>query len=175
MNFFSPPPKPITEGWRLRRLVDLGVLDTPPDPALDEITRQAASLYGAPIALVSLVDARRQWFKSRHGLDAPETPRSVSFCGHAILQPGEPLVVLDSRLDARFAGNPLVTGAPHVIFYAGMPLVTSDGHAIGTLCVIDDKPREGVRVEQLAEHLRLGRAAVDVIEAAAARQSDKAA
>jgi GAF domain-containing protein len=154
MPFFSPPAKPATETWRLKRLQDMGVLDTAPDPVLDAITAQAATLFDTPIALVSLIDARRQWFKARHGLGAPETPRSVSFCGHAILG-DQPLVVLDATQDERFAGNPLVTGAPHVIFYAGVPLVTDDHHCLGTLCVIDSKPREKVDEDALEQLRRL--------------------
>ena len=130
---------PTDEVGRLRCLRSLEVLDTPPDPALDAITQALAGLLDCPIALVSLVDSDRQWFKSRHGLDTPETPGWSSFCAHAILDDA-PLVVEDAMADARFADNPLVTGSLQLRFYAGQPL-TLRGHRIGTLCVIDHRPR----------------------------------
>jgi diguanylate cyclase (GGDEF)-like protein/PAS domain S-box-containing protein len=130
---------PFSEQARLAALVTLDVLDTPPEPRFDRYTRLAALTFGVPIALVSLVDEDRQWFKSRCGLDVAETPRSVAFCSHAVAQDAL-LVVEDATLDPRFAGNPLVTGAPHVRFYAGQPL-HSDGQAVGTLCIIDHAPR----------------------------------
>ena len=134
------PPKPANEAERLIYLNSLQVLDTPEEPVFDELVRQAASLLHAPIALVSLVDDSRQWFKARHGLDARETSRTIAFCAHAIN--GKDLfVVEDAREDFRFSSNPLVRGAPHIRFYAGMPLVTPNGEALGTLCVIDRKPR----------------------------------
>lgn len=117
------------------------MLDTPSDERLDDITRLVQKLFNAPIALVSLVDADRQWFKSRQGLEASETPRDVSFCGHAILS-DELFVVPDACRDQRFADNPLVTGEPRVRFYAGYPLKAATGHRLGTLCVIDHEPRE---------------------------------
>lgn len=133
------PATPADEAGRLLCLRTLAVLDTPPDPALDAITQALAGMLDCPIALVSLVDADRQWFKSRHGLDTPETPRWSSFCAHAILDDA-PLVVEDAVADARFADNPLVTGCLRLRFYAGQPL-TLMGHRIGTLCVIDHRPR----------------------------------
>ena len=128
------------EALRLEILDSLGVLDTPADPVLDGIVRAAAQLTGCPVSLVSLVDARRQWFKARHGLAAEQTPRELAFCAHAILQT-ELFEVADARLDARFADNPLVTGEPQVIFYAGVPLTVA-GHNMGTLCAIDHRPRQ---------------------------------
>jgi PAS domain S-box-containing protein len=125
---------------RVARLRGLGLLDTAAEERFDRITRIAGLALGAPIALVSLVDAHRQWFKSRVGLDASETPRSVSFCGHAI-HSDEPLVVPDALADPRFADNPLVLGAPHVRAYVGFPLGDGDGHNLGTLCVIDHEAR----------------------------------
>jgi two-component system, sensor histidine kinase and response regulator len=133
-------PKHADESSRLETLAALEVLDTPADPVLDGLVRAAAELIGCPISLVSLVDESRQWFKARHGLGAQETPRELAFCAHAILQ-SELFEICDAREDGRFAGNPLVTGDPHVIFYAGVPLVV-DGHAMGTLCVIDHQPHQ---------------------------------
>ena len=137
----SVPPVLPDEPSRLAALRDLGVLDTPADRELDVITRLAADRFDTAIALVSLVDADRQWFKSRHGLDTSETCRRHSFCGHTIAG-REVMVVEDTHRDPRFAANPLVSGAPHIRFYAGAPLVLADGHAVGTLCIIDSAPRE---------------------------------
>jgi PAS domain S-box-containing protein len=133
-------PLPATETARLAALRDLGLLDTPAEERFDRLTRLACLTFKVPIALVSLVDAERQWFKSRQGLEVCETGRDVAFCAHAILQ-AELLVVEDARADPRFADNPLVTGAPHIRFYAGAPLSTANGHRIGTLCLIDTQPR----------------------------------
>ena len=134
------PDIPSTEDQRLEALRALRLLDSGADARLDRITRIARRLFGVPIALISLIDANRQWFKSRQGLDVPETPRDVSFCGHAIL--GDDIfVVEDAHADARFADNPLVTSPPHIRFYAGAPLLTPDGHRVGTLCVIDRQAR----------------------------------
>ncbi len=133
-------PRPADEQVRLAVLRGLGILDTPAEERFDRITRLATRLYEVPIALVSLVDENRQWFKSRQGLDVAETPRDVSFCAHTILG-DELLVISDAQLDERFADNPLVTGAPHIRFYAGCPLRAPDGTKLGTLCVIDHHPR----------------------------------
>ncbi|WP_309896027.1 GAF domain-containing protein [Archangium sp.] len=135
-----PPPLPLDERRRLQVLCELGLLDTPPEERFDRIVRTAARLFRVPVALVSLVDAERQWFKAKHGLEALQTPRDVSFCGHAILN-AEPLVVLDAKADERFADNPLVTGAPFVRFYAGQPVRGPEGQRVGTLCLIDHVPR----------------------------------
>jgi diguanylate cyclase (GGDEF)-like protein len=134
------PPIPIDETCRLRELTTLCILDTLPEERFDRVTRLAARALGVPIALVSLVDRDRQWFKSRQGLDASETGRNISFCGHAILREGA-LVVPDALRDARFADNPLVTGEPHIRFYAGHPIHGPDGSRVGTLCVIDRQPK----------------------------------
>lgn len=127
-----------SEHTRLIALESLGVLDTPAEQRVDRFTRLAAMTFGVPIALVSLVDQNRQWFKSRCGLDVAETPRSMAFCSHAV-ELGDMLVIEDAAADPRFAANPLVTGAPHIRFYAGQPLF-SDGQAVGTLCIIDRAP-----------------------------------
>jgi GAF domain-containing protein len=129
------------EKRRLEVLWQYDVLDTVPEAVFDELTELAACICEAPIALVSLVDEDRQWFKSRHGTTLAETSRDISFCGHAIRQ-SDLFIVPDATQDPRFANNPLVTSAPRIRFYAGAPLVTPDGHAIGTLCVIDKVPRE---------------------------------
>lgn len=132
-----PAPLPADEAERLAALRSYGLLDTAPEPAFDELVRLAAGLTRSPIALISLVDEERQWFKARLGLDTPETPRGMAFCAHAILEPGQPMTVSDATADPRFAGNPLVTGAPHIRAYLGAPLLSADGKALGTLCVID--------------------------------------
>ncbi|MEQ8248149.1 MAG: sensor domain-containing diguanylate cyclase [Alphaproteobacteria bacterium] len=134
------PPVPENEANRLRDLERHAVLDTAPEADFDRITRIASKVVGTPIALVSLVDERRQWFKSRVGLDATETPREVAFCAHAIAGT-ETFVVGDALSDERFEDNPLVTGDPNVRFYAGALLTSSNGNNLGTLCVIDREPR----------------------------------
>lgn len=122
-------------------LHSLRILDTPSEERYDRLTRMARRFFGAQIALVSLVDSQRQWFKSRQGLDACETSRAISFCGHAILS-REPLVISDASKDPRFADNPLVTDAPYIRFYAGYPIRDPGGFIIGTLCLIDPEPHE---------------------------------
>jgi diguanylate cyclase (GGDEF)-like protein len=135
------PALPPEETQRLRALHNLRVLDTEPEERFDRITRLARKLFDVPIALVSLVDADRQWFKSRQGLEAAETSREISFCGHAILE-DHPFVVADARDDDRFTDNPLVRDDPSIRFYAGHPVHGPDGTRVGTLCVIDREPRQ---------------------------------
>lgn len=135
------PAIPANEPERLRSLEALELLYTPAEERFDRITRIASSIFGTPIAIVTLVADKVQWFKSAQGLDAPETPREISFCGHAILG-DETFVIEDASRDERFADNPLVLGDPRIRFYAGQPLYARDGNAVGTLCVIDRAPRE---------------------------------
>ncbi|TNJ11833.1 GGDEF domain-containing protein [Aeromonas veronii] len=134
------PVVPDNERLRLDALRRLAILDSPAEERFDRITRMARNMFDVPIALISLVDENRQWFKSCCGLSVLETPREISFCGHAIL--GEELfVVEDAAQDPRFSDNPLVTGEPHIRFYAGHPLEVGNGLKLGTLCIIDSKPR----------------------------------
>ena len=137
---FVSPPLPDNEESRLAELNSYGILDTGPDGRFDRLTRLASKLFNAPIAIVSLVDRERQWFKSAVGLEVKETPRDISFCGHAI-NDDDILVVEDASADVRFRRNPLVTGAPNIRFYAGAPIKTRLNNRLGTLCVIDTKPR----------------------------------
>lgn len=133
---------PNNEDERLHALREYSILDTLPEQDFEDITKIASEICQTPIALITLVDSDRQWFKSNHGLNVTETPRDYAFCAHAINNPNEILTVKDSREDIRFVDNPLVNGYPNVIFYAGVPLVNPAGFSLGTICVIDNKPRE---------------------------------
>lgn len=144
---YSVAPVPKNEMARLRELDRYKVLDTPPEKKYDGITKAASLICSAPIALISLIDANRQWFKSKTGLDVSETPRDISFCQFAI-QGQEILIVEDTSKDERFQKNPLVSGSPFIKFYAGAPLLTPSGIAVGTLCVLDTVPR-GLDSKQL--------------------------
>jgi diguanylate cyclase (GGDEF)-like protein len=136
-----PAPIPKYDDTRLAVLARYNILDTAGEEIFDRITLMARSLFNSRIALVSLIDRDRQWFKSHVGLDAQETPRDQAFCGYAILQ-REPLIVEDATKDPRFSDNPLVKSEPNIRFYAGAQLVTHDGHALGTLCILDQAPRQ---------------------------------
>ena len=153
---------PLNESDRLSVLREYCIMDTPPEAVFDTFTRLAAYICGTPIALVSLLDENRQWFKSRVGLDAQETPRDIAFCAHAILQ-SDTLIIPDTLNDVRFKDNPLVTASPHIRFYAGVPLTSPAGHALGTLCVIDRIPRE-LSPEQIAALHALGHEAMTQLD-----------
>ncbi len=136
------PEIPVNELQRLDALKEYSILDTLPEKEFDELTALASFICKTPISLISLVDDKRQWFKSKKGLNANETAKELAFCAHAINAPNELFVVPDSRKDERFFDNPLVTDAPFVVFYAGVPLISDGGFPLGTLCVIDNTPRE---------------------------------
>ena len=140
---------PTEEGRRLEALRRTGLLDSPPEPEFDEVVQVAAAICGTPISLISLVDEKRQWFKASVGLDVRETSREVSFCDHAIRQPS-PLVVEDTTRDPRFCDNPFVAVKDGVRFYAGVPVRSPDGQPLGSLCVVDRRPRELTREQQAA-------------------------
>jgi len=165
----TPAPIPADEAARLQALHQLQLLDSPPEERFERVVRFAAEQLDMPISLVSLIDGQRQWFKARVGLDARQTDRDISFCGHAIMA-SELFVIEDASQDPRFVDNPLVTGAPHIRFYAGAPVNAPNGQRIGTLCVIDTVPRRlGPLERAVLEALR-----TLVNEAVAGRHDDDA-
>ncbi|MDI1257035.1 MAG: ATP-binding protein [Flavobacterium sp.] len=157
------PPIPQNEIFRLKALKEYSILDTLPEEEYDDITRLASQICGTSISTITLIDEKRQWFKSKVGLTSSESNRKDAFCAHAIIDPDDIFTIKDSRLDERFHDNPLVVGEPHVIFYTGVPLVSPDGFALGTLCVIDDKPKE-LDAEQLATLKALSNQVVSLFE-----------
>lgn len=148
---------------RLKDLLSYKILDTDDEKDFDDLTKLASQICGTNISLISLVDKKRQWFKSSHGLDSKETPREHSFCAHAIENHEDIFIVHDARSDERFFANPLVTDEPNIVFYAGVPLVSSDGHALGTLCVIDTKPKK-LSNDQLDALRALSKHAMNMME-----------
>lgn len=156
-------PLPENEAARLETLRQYEILDTDPEETFNDLTRLAAYICGTPIALITFVDMNRQWFKCRIGMSQQETSRDISFCAHAILQTG-PFVVRDALDDERFARNPLVISEPYIRFYAGSPLITTEGFVLGTLCVIDRVPRD-LNQEQIAALRALGNQVTTQLEA----------
>jgi diguanylate cyclase (GGDEF)-like protein len=159
----SGAPLPVDEEKRLDALYQYQILDTADEQAYDDLVHLAATVCGTPIAMVSLIDRDRQWFKSRVGIEGREDPREASFCAHAILRPGETMTVPNALEDARFAENPLVQSGTKIRFYAGVPLVTREGAAIGTICVIDKQPRTLSKEQERALRV-LARQVVSLLE-----------
>ena len=167
-------------GPRVEALQRYRVLDTPAEKEFDDLAELASYICGTPIAIVTLLDGQRQWFKAKIGLGASETPIEQAFCAHAVQTPGEVMMVKDARVDSRFATNPLVTSDPHIRFYAGAPLVTPEGVALGTLCAIDRVPRElslgqqkalQVLARQVVAHLELRRTVSELMAALEQKQA----
>jgi PAS domain S-box-containing protein len=166
-------PLPDSEAQRLAKLHSYGVLDTLPQSAFNDIVALASSICGTPVALISLVDRDRQWFKAKTGIDVDQTGRDIAFCAHAILQPQQVMVVEDASQDERFQGNPLLEGDLGLRFYAGAPIVTDDGHALGTVCVIDTQP--GQLSPAAEESLRiLSRLVANLLEHEKERHAEEA-
>jgi diguanylate cyclase (GGDEF)-like protein len=156
-------PLPGDEAARLEDLESYGILDTLPEQAYDDIVRLAGIICDTKMGFITMVDRERQWFKAALGLEVAETPRDISFCAHALSSPGQLLTVADARTDSRFADNPMVTGAAHIRFYAGAPLVTPQNHVLGTLCVVDRVPRT-LSMQQQEALMALSRQVVAQLE-----------
>ena len=171
LSFFSPAPSPANERERQRAVDASSVLRVPPDPVLHHLVTKTASLFNAPMAGLSILDRDRTWFAARIGIDLPAISRAISFCAHAILQPGGPLVIADALSDDHYAGNPFVQNDPNVRFYAGMAVFGADGHPLGTLFAMDVNPRDGVlpltKLVELAQRAGQAIADLDRSEAAA--------
>jgi GAF domain-containing protein len=164
-----PPLKPGNEPFRLAALHALPLLDTAAETDFDAVVQIGRTLFNIPTCLVTMVDAERQWFKARSGLDATETPRSVSFCGHAILQE-DVFVILDASRDERFHDNPLVTGPPFIRFYAGAPILLPSGYTIGTVCILGPEPRADFSSTERTQLTNLAQLALTAITVRALRQ-----
>ncbi len=160
---FVHPPTPRDEAQRMRALTELGLLDSDREEQWDDLARIAAAICDTPIALVTVIDADRQWFKANIGLDVNETPRDAAFCAHAIMD-NTTLVVNDAHQDPRFKDNPLVLDDPHIRFYAGAPFHSPSGHRLGTVCAIDRKPKT-LRPDQRKALEILARHADDLVRA----------
>lgn len=161
LRFFSPPKHPDDESTRQEAVDSYRMVDAASDPELQQLVDAAANLFDAPTAAISIIDQDRQWLIVRKGLDLPETPRAISFCGHAILDPGEVLTVLDPEQDPRFEGNPLVTGEGGIRFYAGAPLLAEEG-VLGSLCVIDNRHNQA-DARQTAELKQLAARVIEIL------------
>lgn len=157
------PENPANEAQRLENLLSYEILDTLTEQEFDSITQQAAEICGTKISLISLIDDKRQWFKSHFGLEVQETHKDFAFCAHAINTPDAPFIIEDARQDERFYDNPLVTGDPYVIFYAGIPLISAQGFPLGTLCVIDEQPKK-LTWSQISALQTLARQVMTLIE-----------
>lgn len=157
------PPQPENESSRLEELSSYNILDTLSEKDYEDITMLAATICKTPISLITFIDKDRQWFKSHYGTAQTETIREYSFCAHALNSPKEALIIEDSRQDERFADNPLVTGDPYVIFYTGIPLINPNGYPLGTLCVLDHKPRK-LEEEQITALEILSKQVITLLE-----------
>ncbi|NET72065.1 MAG: GAF domain-containing sensor histidine kinase [Sphaerospermopsis sp. SIO1G2] len=156
-------PLPDNEGQRLEALKKYQILDTLEEVGFDDLTALAAYICDTPIALISLIDEHRQWFKSKIGLEVTETPRELAFCAHAILEPKKTFIIPNTLEDKRFSDNPFVTGKPHIRFYVGTPLVTSEGLPLGTICAIDNQPKK-LTATQIAAMEKLARQVITQME-----------
>ncbi len=167
-------PLPHNEAERLRALLRYRILDTLPEPAFEDIAVLASHVCQTPASAISLIDKGREWYKARHGIEAQEIPREFAFCAYAILSPCDPMIVPDLKNDARFSENPYVVGPPHLRFYAGVPIVTSSGYALGTLSVMDWVPRQ-LNDDAIAALERLSRHTMRLLDARIEQEKLRAA